>query len=537
MKIQSHPPFGIQGNTLLLSVFATALVGFALLGYLRLVTAQHRTTMRSQGWNSAIPVIEAGLEEAMAHLNTHGGGDLACDGWSAYGSTYVSGRRYIGGSNIYIVTITNYVVGVNTNNPIVESRGYVGFSTIASVNRPGPFLADLTPPPGYTYLKRGVRIRTRTTPVFSKGMVAKDTIDLNGNNIRSDSYDSSDPNWSTNGLYDPNRFKANGDIATNSGITNSLNVGNANIYGHVATGPDGSVAIGANGVVGDVAFHDANTRGIQDGYSKNDMNVEFWEVTVPFQGGFGDPGGGYITNSTVSSTNVLMTSLQYPNNVPGPVITNSTTTANYPVGSAGPVLTNWTAGGSRIGSYTYPTFSYYVTNSTTNYQATYYDHIFDDEDYQLATLTGSVYVRGDAEVYVTETLSLQGLAIKPGETFNLYSGAANVALCGNRTANSDGKPESFAFWGLNTCTNVSFGGNAGFTGTIYAPEANFQLNGTGKDTVIDFTGASITKTVQMNGHFNFHYDEALRDRGPKKGYVVTAWNEMPPSELAEITYF
>ena len=37
--------------------------------------------------------------------------------------------------------------------------------------------------------------------------------------------------------------------------------------------------------------------------------------------------------------------------------------------------------------------------------------------------------------------------------------------------------------------------------------------------------ASISKTVTMNGKFNFHYDENLRRIGPGKGFVPTRWTE------------
>ena len=56
------------------------------------------------------------------------------------------------------------------------------------------------------------------------------------------------------------------------------------------------------------------------------------------------------------------------------------------------------------------------------------------------------------------------------------------------------------------------------------------MNGGGNNT-IDFIGASITKTARLNGHFNFHYDEALKNVGPSRGFIVTAWNEMTPNEI------
>ena len=47
--------------------------------------------------------------------------------------------------------------------------------------------------------------------------------------------------------------------------------------------------------------------------------------------------------------------------------------------------------------------------------------------------------------------------------------------------------------------------------------------------------ASITESAKLNGHFNFHYDEALRKFGPFRGYVISSWNEMAPSEVPHLT--
>jgi hypothetical protein len=89
------------------------------------------------------------------------------------------------------------------------------------------------------------------------------------------------------------RSRYNGDVATNSGLVNSLNVGNADIKGRVATGPGGSVAIGPNGKVGDEAWHASSTSsGIQDGWATDDMNVDFKNVEVPFTTGYTMPAGG-----------------------------------------------------------------------------------------------------------------------------------------------------------------------------------------------------------------------------------------------------
>ena len=41
----------------------------------------------------------------------------------------------------------------------------------------------------------------------------------------------------------------------------------------------------------------------------------------------------------------------------------------------------------------------------------------------------------------------------------------------------------------------------------------------------------MTKTVTMNGHFNFHYDEILGRTGPSRGYYITSWVELDPHEV------
>jgi hypothetical protein len=51
------------------------------------------------------------------------------------------------------------------------------------------------------------------------------------------------------------------------------------------------------------------------------------------------------------------------------------------------------------------------------------------------------------------------------------------------------------------------------------------LSCNGGATVLNFFGASLTKSVKMNGGFNFHYDEALLKKGAP-GYIIASWNEL-----------
>ena len=111
---------------------------------------------------------------------------------------------------------------------------------------------------------------------------AKQHIDLKGNNILADSFDSGDPNYCTNGLYDPAKRKAHGDIASIGGI---INVGNAEVMGTLYTSPTGYPTIGPYGSVGDLAWVLGGQKGIQPGHYRNDLNMDFPDVVPPYEVG------------------------------------------------------------------------------------------------------------------------------------------------------------------------------------------------------------------------------------------------------------
>lgn len=115
--------------------------------------------------------------------------------------------------------------------------------------------------------------------------------------------------------------------------------------------------------------------------------------------------------------------------------------------------------------------------------------------------------------------------IDSSATLKLYGAGASTSIGGNGVANESGIAENFQYYGLSSNTSVSFSGNAAYAGTIYAPDADLSMGGGGNNTY-DFVGASISKTVSMNGHFNFHYDEALRNMNSGGGFTIASWNEI-----------
>lgn len=643
-----------HGSVLLVTLVITGVLGITLASYLTMIGTQHRSVMRSQTWNASVPIAEAGIEEAMVHLNKNClENDINpqpvnwnADGWLTVSNGVQMTRNL--GENKYIVTIVTSPP-YSQSKPAILSEGYVPalFSTRLSSVFFAAAGVEAQQTPQAQYVGRKIRVKTAKDGLMIGAMVAKKYIDFNGNGVQTDSYDSTDPAYSTDGRYDPSKRKDNGDVAVNYSIINgSLDVGNANILGSVAVGPGGTISIGPNGVVGDMEWHKSH-QGIQPGRSRDDMNVSFPDVSVPFTGGYSEPTGTgrTVTNEVITTTSVtnttavhpgsgniytnttLETTVSYPvsGTYIGSVVTNtvytntvaapasgtyvgivgtntaSSTTTNrptegtylgsvitnapiftsmtYPTSPYGPVTTNMTrisnekdypAAGTYIGTvtttysptrYAYNRFDGYsyrkITGYTvekitsygyhkiasykvakivsyslvsslyeTNYHPVYYDYVLDSGKYQVSSLSGKVLVLGEATLHVTSSLSAQEIEVAKDGRLKIYMGGSSFAVSGTKFINRSGDPDRLWYFGLPSNTSITVNGNGGFCGVIYAPQAHFALNGSGGSVINDFIGASLTKSVQMNGHFNFHYDESLANKGVSRGYLINAWDEV-----------
>jgi hypothetical protein len=94
---------------------------------------------------------------------------------------------------------------------------------------------------------------------------------------------------------------------------------------------------------------------------------------------------------------------------------------------------------------------------------------------------------------------------------------------GGSTANLAGTydksdiPAQFIVYGLPTCTSIDVNGIAA---VVYAPSAKLNLNGNSQ-----FYGASVSKSVRMNGTTDYHYDENLTNF-KSRGFVISSWTEI-----------
>jgi len=463
MKISTHTR--PQGSALLLALLTAFVICITITTYLYLVSNQNRSVMRSMAWNSSIPVVEAGIEEALSQLNYAPEVVMPSNGWSALGDDgFYHKFNDLGNGFSYDVGVKPPVPN-GPDQPTIECIGYAptpaNFSSYYASSW-GMILGDLVPQfaPEKISAKRKVRVLAKRQTPVQYAMLAKGQIDLKGNNIGTDSFNSTNSNYSTNGRYDKAKSRDKGDVATNAGLVDSLAIGNANIRGHVSTGPGGSVAVGSNGAVGDKTWNSTQT-GVQPGWSADDADVDIPDAELPANSSFITASGG-----------------QYPP----------------------------------------------LTGST-------YDFILTNGTYVASDFHGKVLVTGNAVLLVTSTFNFSGsdgITINPGASLQVYVAAASASLGGNGIQNSN-DAMSFIYYGLKSNTSLSFGGNSSFTGVIYAPYADFKLGGSGNGDY-DFVGASVTKSVALNGHFHFHYDESLANRFPIKKYAVIAWNELDPNK-------
>lgn len=474
MKALLNFPRRQSGFTYMTVIVTMIVVGLMLAAYLKLINVQNQLTMRSQSWNRTVPVIEAGIEEAMAHLNKNGspdaGGNLDLtklngDGWSGDKDSGWFKWRMLDG-DVYLVKIDPWK-GTTTNFPKVHATGLVAQLPAFALATPrsGFFFAsleDLIRSGRYT--RRTVECTTTNNPTFSRGLVAKKIIDLNGKNIETDSYDSTNPLYSNNGRYDASKARDHGDIASNDTITNTVNVGNAKVKGTVSTGPKGTVAIGSQGVVGNAAYVNdpKNTGTIQPGHSKDDMNVEFPDVVMPS-----------VAWSTLPSS----------------------------------------------------------SSSSTTINGRSYKYVLNGGDWRVTggDLVDSIYINGPVRLRVDTGIRYtgnEGITIGTNGSLKLYADCVDANIAGNGIVNETGSAIQFYYFGTTKNRSLSLGGNADFTGVIYAPYADMALNGGGNPANYnDFAGAAMVNSAKFNGHFKFHYDEALPRIGLWRGFVITSWNE------------
>jgi len=152
MKTKLNPSQN-SGSALVVTLFMITILAVSIAGYLAYTNQQTRLGVRSQTWNMALAVSEAGVEEGLEQLNNNYA-NLSNDGWTGSGTTYSISRSFPNGSS-YTVSI-DYS---NSTSPSITSRAFVNPPALAQ-NAPTVFFAAAGTTTTTTDLTRAIRVQT-----------------------------------------------------------------------------------------------------------------------------------------------------------------------------------------------------------------------------------------------------------------------------------------------------------------------------------------------------------------------------------------
>jgi len=304
------------GSTLIATLTTAGILASVLATYLAMTSQENLKVKRSIGWNSALPMAEAGIEEGCSHLSWNPTNvDWSGDGWVINPTNFSYGKTRFLGDGYYSVNINGWVGGVVT----ISSKGYAAWT-------------------GSNYISRTVEVDAQTPmPVYPSGLIAFN-IDFGGT-FNADSFDSRTNLYSTGGQYDFKKRTANALVASRPGSSGFNVAGTVDIRGYVATGPGGLVTVSGSGIVGDLTYNNKGT--IQPGHVTNNFTAAYPPVSVMINtnaastngtGGVIIPTSG--TNGAGQSFNYVLQSKGYGN--------------NFYLPSVAPGSTMWVSGDSQL---------------------------------------------------------------------------------------------------------------------------------------------------------------------------------------------
>ena len=290
-----------DGSTLASATISSAVFSIMIAAVMSYMSNEFSLNVRSHGYNQAFNLAEAAVEIGFAELNNQ---------YFQGGSGFTSGRGWIGlGGGVYQKTV----------NGLTDTQGRpIGDAnvTVSGVGTTSPQILGVGTVTGElvgTNIARAVRAVVAPSSRYPVALASKQRLDLNGNNIYTDSFDSTDSGKSTGGFYDQNKRQTNGDIASQDSLENSVNIGNADVFGRVSTGFGGTVEMGANGSIGPttVAGDRATSisQGEANGWIRHDFNADMPDVVLPAGASSWYSQGAINNNTTLGSGDYKVSSI------------------------------------------------------------------------------------------------------------------------------------------------------------------------------------------------------------------------------------
>jgi len=268
MKTHTRPAQS-AGNTLLIVIMFVGILTLALGSYLALTSGENQSVMRSRCWNAALPLAEAGIEEAFSQINNNAG-NYGADGWTAAGTNAYTKQRTFGNDSYTVM-----IEGTPTTGLTISSTGFVQSVSIRDQK------ANNAVETGY--ISRVVQVTAQNSSIpMPVGLVARSSVGFGGN-VGVDSYDTSSlatssTNTSAFGMYDSSKRTAQAFVGCVGPVAMSLS-GNEHIYGSAASG------VGAlmPNVSGSASIGDFSTgKGRQAGHYTNNFSMSLPDVVPPF---------------------------------------------------------------------------------------------------------------------------------------------------------------------------------------------------------------------------------------------------------------
>ncbi len=259
------------GSVLVWTVLVIALLSLIAVETLRLVTIKYQNALQTSTWQEALLAAESGIDVAIVELrkSLYPQPNNAWDGWNNQPGNNVAGYELTTVPNAGL-NGTPMTIETNVDAPaqLIDSTNswqYYRIRTVGTIPITGPARASDNPQDtklrrlslrwerftngllmphliSAPQVSRRIEAVVRPVSAFDQAIMSVGVVDLTNQNIVIDSYDSSDPTKSTNGLYDPAKRQENGDVATDGQL---IEAGNAQIFGDVATNA-GTVSGAAN---------------------------------------------------------------------------------------------------------------------------------------------------------------------------------------------------------------------------------------------------------------------------------------------------
>jgi len=232
-------------------IFSTVVAGLTA-SYLYLSTSEYKLASRSFFMNAGFNLAEGGLELALDALN-----DDDFSGWTPGADDE--------GDIYYKREFDDYNLGGNASGKVKV------LILKAETSAPAIYAEGVASRGDHYEIRKQMHIDARSGYFpFKNGFNSKEGIVLSGNNVTFDSYDSRD------GPYGPGNKNSEVTVSTVSIDVDAVDVGNADIYGYVATGgapPD----VGPNGSVTDYA----NPGVVDESRVTTDFYAEFPKPAEP----------------------------------------------------------------------------------------------------------------------------------------------------------------------------------------------------------------------------------------------------------------